>query len=261
MDEYLNRGIKEIITQFPRIGEILDEFNIGCGPCSVGTCLLKDIVEIHHLIPQEEEQLMARIAGVIFPEEGSEVPELRTPIQTSKEISYSLPMKKLVDEHKLILRWVSLIPKVIESLETEIDSELILEGTEFMQFYADKFHHAKEEDVLFKYFDEGIEIIKVMHEDHTTVRALRKAIREALEKKDKDAIARGLDSYRELLIEHIRKEDEILYPWLDGQMSNVQTNELLSKFTEIDEESKNTSTKYEQFISRTERRFGLADDD
>jgi hemerythrin-like domain-containing protein len=122
---------------------------------------------------------------------------------------------------------------------------------------ADKFHHAKEEDVLFKYFDEGIEIIKVMHEDHTAVRALRKAIRDAVETKDKIVIARDLEAYRELLIEHIRKEDEILFPWLDGQMSNDQTNEMFSKFIEIDKESKDTSIKYEQFILKTERRFGV----
>ncbi len=258
MDEYLNKGIKEIITQFPKVGDILDEFNIGCGPCSVGTCLLKDIVEVHHLIPIEEQQLMARISSVIYPDKETETQVLDGPIQTTpKEITYSTAMRKLVDEHKLILRWVALIPKVIESLEEEIDRELILQGTDFMQFYADKFHHAKEEDVLFKYFDEGIEIIKVMHEDHTIVRALRKAIRDAVETKDKVAIARDLDSYRELLIEHIRKEDEILFPWLDGQMSNDQTNEMYSKFIEIDEESKDTSVKYEQFISKTEERFNL----
>jgi trans-aconitate methyltransferase len=124
MDEYLNKGIKEIITQFPDVGDVLDEYNIGCGPCSVGTCLLKDIVEVHHLIPVEEQQLMARIASIIYPDKETETPELEGPIQTSpREITYSTAMRKLVDEHKLILRWVELIPKVIESLETKIDNE------------------------------------------------------------------------------------------------------------------------------------------
>jgi len=27
---YLNKGIKDVITEFPKIGKILDEFNIGC---------------------------------------------------------------------------------------------------------------------------------------------------------------------------------------------------------------------------------------
>ncbi len=31
MEEYLNQEIKEIITKFPEIEGILDEFEIGCG--------------------------------------------------------------------------------------------------------------------------------------------------------------------------------------------------------------------------------------
>ena len=46
MQEYLNKGIKEVIKQFPPVADILNEYDIGCVPCSVGTCLLKDIVQI-----------------------------------------------------------------------------------------------------------------------------------------------------------------------------------------------------------------------
>jgi hypothetical protein len=55
MEAYLNTGIKQIIDQFPEVGGILDEYGIGCAPCSVGTCLLKDIIEIHHLSEDEEK--------------------------------------------------------------------------------------------------------------------------------------------------------------------------------------------------------------
>ena len=33
MNEYLNKGIKEIITEHPAIEAILDDYEIGCGPC------------------------------------------------------------------------------------------------------------------------------------------------------------------------------------------------------------------------------------
>ncbi len=56
MEEYLNKGIKEIMNQFPEVENILNEYGIGCAPCSVSTCLLKDIVEIHSL-PAEDEIL------------------------------------------------------------------------------------------------------------------------------------------------------------------------------------------------------------
>ncbi len=53
VEEFLNKSIKEIIRQHPKIERSLDEYKIGCAPCSVGTCLLKDIVEIHNLSPEE----------------------------------------------------------------------------------------------------------------------------------------------------------------------------------------------------------------
>jgi hypothetical protein len=34
MEAYLNKGIKEVIDQFPEVEKILDEYGIGCGPCS-----------------------------------------------------------------------------------------------------------------------------------------------------------------------------------------------------------------------------------
>ena len=70
MKEYLNRGIKDVIAANPAIADILAEYDIGCGPCNVGTCLLKDIVEIHRLPPQKEKELMARIELALYPDVG-----------------------------------------------------------------------------------------------------------------------------------------------------------------------------------------------
>ena len=41
MEEYLNKNIKEVIDLFPAIGDILNEYDVGCVTCNVGTCLLK----------------------------------------------------------------------------------------------------------------------------------------------------------------------------------------------------------------------------
>ena len=61
MEEYLNKGIKEIIDKYPEVGEILNEYDIGCTACDVGTCLLKDIVSFHPLSDTQEKELMNRI--------------------------------------------------------------------------------------------------------------------------------------------------------------------------------------------------------
>jgi hypothetical protein len=99
MEKYLNKGIKEIIDEFPEVENILNEYGIGCGPCNVGLCLLKDIVQIHNLPQDQEQQLMARIAQQIYPNKRIDIPRIKRKIDAeTQEISYSPPMKKLEDK-------------------------------------------------------------------------------------------------------------------------------------------------------------------
>ena len=255
VDIYLNKGIKEVITEFPIIGNILDEYNIGCTACVEGTCLLKDIVEIHNLEESSEKELMTRISKVIFPDKEISFPIKKRTESASKEIKYSPPMKKMVDEHTLIKRFLALIPKVIEyvNLETDEGLELINNGINFIRNYADKYHHAKEEDQTFKYFDESLEILKVIRKDHVKVRAHVKAMLEAIKQKDKEKLAEHLTAYSEILPEHIKKEDEILYPWMDRNLTTTQIGKLYSKFNEIDTEYGDAPIKHLKFIEKLEK--------
>jgi hemerythrin-like domain-containing protein len=258
MEAYLDKGIKDIIEEFPGVEDVLNDYDIGCGPCNVGICLLKDIVAIHRLSDEQEQQLMARIAKAMRPDQDIKIPKIGKRIESKpKEFKCSPPMKKLVDEHVLIKRWIALIPEVVKhlDLESEKGRQLILDGIDMIRSYADKFHHAKEEDILFKYFDENSDILKVMHEDHTHARSLVKEMLDALEKRDQKTIAKNLMAYRELLTEHIRKEDEILYPWMDNQLSTHQVGELFSKFDEADQQISVSTDKYENFIDRLEKKF------
>jgi len=257
VDIYLNKGIKEVITEFPIIGNILDEYNIGCTACVEGTCLLKDIVEIHNLEESSEKELMTRISKVIFPDKEISFPIKRRTESASKEIKYSPPMKKMVDEHTLIKRFLALIPKVIEyvNLETDEGLELINNGINFIRNYADKYHHAKEEDQTFKYFDESLEILKVIRKDHVKVRAHVKAMLEAIEQKDKEKLAEHLIAYSKILPEHRKKEDEILYPWMDRNLTTTQIGNLYTKFNEIDEEYGDSPAKHLKFIEELEQKF------
>ncbi len=56
-----NRNIKEAIEEYPEIGEILDKYEIGCIKCSVGTCLLKEVVAVHFLGDETEAQIEKEI--------------------------------------------------------------------------------------------------------------------------------------------------------------------------------------------------------
>lgn len=257
LGEYLNKGIKEIITERPEIEAILDDYDIGCGPCMVGTCLLKDIVEIHALSPSDEREMMERIFHTIHTDSDIEVPRVQRNILTRKDVTYSPPMQKLVDEHKLIKRLVAQIPNIIESLdlETEEGRQLVLDGVDFIRSYADRYHHAKEEDLLFKYFDEDTEILKVMHEDHRNARNRVKNILESVERRDQKAVIENLDAYEELLTDHIRKEDDVLYPWMDRNITTTQVGKLYSTFQEVDKSFGDAPTRYAEYVIELEKCF------
>lgn len=263
MEAFLNNGIKEIIDQYPDVEKILDEYGIGCGPCSVGICELKDIVDIHNLPDNQEQELMQKIAGIIYP--GQEVkipPGKKKAVAATDEIKFSPPMKRLVDEHVLIKRWIALIPMVVENLDLESDDgrQLVLDGIDLIRSYADRYHHAKEEDILFEYFDKDSEILQVMYADHTTGRGHVKAMLEAIDRQDRDTLGRHLLAYRELLSGHIQKEDEILFPWMDRNLSNTQVGELFEKFNEVDEKMGFSPDKYLKFIEKLEMQFNVQEE-
>lgn len=258
MENYLKTPIKETIDRFPPVGAILEEFGIGCVPCSAGTCLLSDVVEIHNLSPDDEETLLSRIAAVVAPDRRVSLPERKSSRPaTPRAISYSPPMKRLVDEHTRIKRFIALIPGIVEGLdvESEEDRGRILRGVDFIRNYADRYHHAKEEDILFGYFPPELDILRTMHEDHRRGRACVQGIVDALERRDGAGVAANLHGYAGILTEHIKKEDEILYPWMDRNLSIRQVGELYAMFREVDERFAEAREKYESFVEELEETF------
>ena len=256
MEAYLDKGIKEVITEFPLVEGILDEYGIGCGPCSVGTCRLKDIVEIHSLPSDQEQEMLARLADVIAPGKVIRIPRRKKSVAVPQEKhKFSPPMRKLVDEHVLIKRWIALLPVVIETLDLESGEGrgTVLGAVEFIRSYADRYHHAKEEDILFGYFDENTDILKVMYEDHRQARAHVKAMQAAIKGGDRETLAEHMKAHGELLTEHIRKEDEILFPWMDRALSVTHVGELHSRFARTDKEFGDAPAESAAFIEKLER--------
>jgi len=56
-----NEQIQNVIKEHPRIGEILEKYEIGCVTCGVGICLLKDVVAIHALGDEAEKRIEVEI--------------------------------------------------------------------------------------------------------------------------------------------------------------------------------------------------------
>ena len=258
METRLDTPIKDLIARCPAVGKILEEFSIGCVPCSVGTCLLSDIVDIHDLSPDDEETLLSRIAGVVSPGAVFRLPEERRNRATrERKTGCSPPMKRLVDEHVLIKRFIALVPALVGATDvsSEAGRKTLLDGVDFIRSYADRFHHAKEEDILFARFDPGLDILKVMHEDHRRGRACVRELVDAIHRGDGEGVSASLRRYSEILSEHIRKEDEILYPWMDRNLSTRQVGELFSKFTEVDGTFEREARRHEAFVIDLENKL------
>ena len=60
-DQLGDWAIQDVMKSYPEIGEILGRFDIGCVTCKVGICLLKDVVSIHGLSPEDEVKIEREI--------------------------------------------------------------------------------------------------------------------------------------------------------------------------------------------------------
>jgi hemerythrin-like domain-containing protein len=256
---YVTRGIKDIISEFPGIGKILKEYGIGCGPCTVGICQLKDILEIHKLSKEAEVELMLRIEAEIYPDRNVAVQPNATPLQntSSEKNCFSRALQILVDEHKVIKRWLVLIPDLAKNLNltSEKDRQVIEDGIDFIRSYSDRLHHGKEEDILFTYFDDTSDIFQVIYEDHKRARSFVQEMLRALDEKNTEMLVSNMLEYAVLLEEHINKEDEVLFPWLDSRLTEEEKEELVARFEQSHRNLSMDNRKYQIFIEGLEKQL------
>lgn len=255
MTEILECGIKDLIAEHPAIGELLDREGIACVTCQAGTCRTRDIIEVHGLSVERERAILAAIAAVVWPGRVVEIPTLPRAAPTSGALSP--PLRVLVEEHVLIKRWVALVPAVAAALRAGDPGALEAAGSglRFLREYADRFHHAKEEDTLFPRFDPEPETVRSMKAEHVTARGLVRDAAAALDAGEEGAAADALLAHAGLLAEHIRKEDEILFPWMNGRLATAEVGRLYAAFADIERVAGDLSARRLADIESLEVRF------
>ncbi|HEX9078411.1 MAG TPA: hemerythrin domain-containing protein [Desulfuromonadaceae bacterium] len=153
----------------------------------------------------------------------------------------------LMAEHRLILRMLDLLErKAARTAEGgPTDWQFYLDGVDFIRNYADRFHHAKEEDVLFEALVHNgmprehspVAAMLLEHEQgRAHVRALETAAREALAGLPgrEAAIVEHARAYAALLREHIAKEDGILYPLAERLIPDTLRDGILAGYREAE---------------------------
>ncbi len=274
METLMHEPIRDVVARYPAIGDLLMKNNIDCASCSVGTCLLKDVMKVHGFSSQQEVKLLAEIQNLMHHAGNAEVTapialgvnpanpfsipeELRETPGTPGRDNLCEPILQLMAEHDRILRMLDLVPRILARDSFWGEDRTLLDGfIRHSQQYSDRFHHAKEEDILFKMVDGNLAIIQAMLSDHTSGRNLIKLADEGLRTGDPEKISNGISKYAELLRSHIRRENDIAYPWLDRTISSEQKSQLMERFDRLDtREGSNLEAAMDAFIESAEQQL------
>lgn len=160
------------------------------------------------------------------------------------------PTKVLSDEHQNILKIINALAKECDALldGKEINKDFFSKAIDFIRNYADKFHHIKEEDILFvELGKDTVELdcnpMEQMLREHEEGRNFVKGIEEGVNENNKEKIIENSKGYVYLLRDHIFKEDNILYPMADELLNQQIQDSIMEKFEKAEENKFNQEFK------------------
>ena len=171
----------------------------------------------------------------------------------------------LMIEHRLIERMISVIKDALLQIEVthRTDPVFIDIAVDFIRIYADRTHHGKEEDILFRELSkrsvsaEDKNVMEELIEEHIFGRQTTKALVEAntrYRNGDESALA-DISSKLQTLVEfypkHIEKEDKIFFPASRVYFTDQEDQAMLVEFWEFDR--KMIHEKYKSVVEGLEK--------
>ncbi len=157
------------------------------------------------------------------------------------------PIKVLRKEHEIIRKVAAAAETTAEKIRNhplELDLERIDKFHDFFKNFADRCHHAKEEDELFPDLKKVLEdatVVELLSKQHQEGRILLSGIkkqRAALADKtmmaSDRALSRYLYEYAQLMYRHIDLENEYLWPIAVVRLSDSRKKDLTEGFHRIE---------------------------
>ena len=176
------------------------------------------------------------------------------------------PIAPLMIEHRLIERMIKAMSNEVERMETTGKADLLFIETavDFIRTYADRCHHGKEEDILFRDLEK-----KPMSEDHKKImdelveehRWAREITKELLEAKknyqqgEMEALSSIADRMRSIVNfypQHIEKEDRNFFIPVMRYFTEPEKDAMLEEEYEFDRQF--IHEKYKAVVTEAERR-------
>ena len=171
----------------------------------------------------------------------------------------------LMVEHRLIERMLSVIKDALVQIESShrVDPVFVDTAVDFIRIYADRTHHGKEEEILFRDLDkrplsaEDRRVMNELIEDHVFGRKITKALVDANSRyRNGDEIALAeiaekLQTLVEFYPKHIEKEDKVFFPAARAYLTDSEDQAMLAEYWEFDR--KMIHEKYEALVEGLKR--------
>ena len=166
--------------------------------------------------------------------------------------------KNLEDDHIYVLKLTDVMRAITRSENPDIRH--IEDIIDIIRNFADGLHHAKEENLFFpalesKGFSAQQGPVAVMLNEHIQGRNFVKGIADNLElyKKGNKAalekIYQNMSGYADLLVNHITKENNILFRMADNVLSEIEQKNLAEQFETI-EQNRQAGARVNDYINR-----------
>jgi hemerythrin-like domain-containing protein len=174
----------------------------------------------------------------------------------------------LMIEHRLIEQMLSVIRRALEQVEQtrSIDACFVDTAVDFIRVYADRTHHGKEEDILFRDLrqkdlsNDDRQAMNELIEEHVFSRNTTKALVEANTRyrSGNEAALSEVTACLKTLVDfypkHIKKEDEVFFPASRVYFSDEEDQIMLAEFLEFD--GKMIHEKYKAVVKESEAKCG-----
>jgi hemerythrin-like domain-containing protein len=179
-----------------------------------------------------------------------------------------MPVGPLMIEHRLIERMIEVMKRRLQQWEREgkADTSFIETAVDFIRTYADRCHHGKEEDILFRDLrkkpvsDDHKRIMEGLVADHRKGRALTGRLVEANEayrKGDAKAVFAIFDCVKSLVEfypKHIEKEDRHFFIPTMKYFSREEKDAMLREEYDFDRDL--IHEIYRQYVTTAEEGAG-----
>jgi hemerythrin-like domain-containing protein len=180
------------------------------------------------------------------------------------------PTEILIKEHDAILLMLKILEAVAARIEKneQVNPEHPSQIVEFIQVFADKCHHGKEENLLFKSMtkagvpEEGGPVAVMLSEHEMGRDFVRNmdAAASAFAKGDKSAADKFIQNargYISLLSQHIQKENMVLFPLADRVISQEEQQQLVSDFDKVETEliGEGTHERFHELLHQLESEY------